>query len=141
MPDRLEVQDVACPAGTTTANPVEVVLSNVVACQVVKVTIRIPPGHAGLTGLALGYGHNAVIPRTANRYISGDDEVIEYDLTHYPPGPQWQAFLINTDTQAHAWEIRFEVDELAPPPAGAPSATVIPVEDLYAGAGQIVGIG
>lgn len=139
MPDRIEVQDVSCNAGIPATNPTEVILANVVACQVVKVTLRIPPGHAGKTGIALGYGHNAVIPRTGGAFISGDDEVIEYDLTNYPPGPQWFAFLMNTDTIPHSWEVRFEVDELRGQAIPTTAGSVIPVEDLYAAAGQLVG--
>src|SRR4051812_24349081 len=110
MPDRVEVQDISCPAGTATSSPLETALTGVVDCQVVKVTIRIPAGHAGLTGIALGYGHNAVLPRTRGRFISGDDEIIEYDMSNYITGPQWAAFTVNADTISHAWEVRFEVD-------------------------------
>lgn len=140
MPDRVEVQDLTCNAGVTTANPTEIALSGVVACQVVRLTIRIPPGHAGLTGIAFGYGHNPVLPRTAGRFISSDDEVIVYDMQNYPPGPQWEAFLVNQDTIAHSWEVRIEVDELR---AFVPASLVQPISstDITAAAGELIGIG
>lgn len=140
MPDRVEVQDIACPAGTTEAAPLETVLDGVVNCQVVRVTIRIPAGHSGLTGIALGYAHNPVLPRTAGRFISGDDEVIEYDLRDYIEGPQWQAFTVNHDTISHAWQIRFEVDELTDPAAGIP-AEPVGASDIEQAAIAQVGIG
>lgn len=140
MPDRLEVQDITCPAGVPVGAPVEVEVVNVFACQVVRLTIRIPPGHAGRTGIALGYGHQAVFPRTRGAFISGDDEVIVYDLSNYPPGPQWQAFVCNTDTQPHTWEVRFEVDELLVgqlPELSGP----LPPAAIELAAGPLVGIG
>lgn len=137
MPDRVEVQDVTAPASQATA--LEVALTNVVACQPVRVEIRIPPGHAFKTGIALGYGHNAILPRAGAAYISGDDEQLFYDLTNYVPGPQWQAFLVNADTQSHTWEIRFEVDEILPNLSLAPSQPV-QVPDIYEAAGQLVGV-
>ena len=137
MPDRVEVQDITCPAGTPASSPQITDLDGVVACQVVRVTIRIPAGPAGLTGIALGYAENAVLPRTGGRFISGDDEVIIYDLSDYIAGPQWQAFTVNLDTIDHAWEVRFEVDELTDLAAGVQPAPIPPADLLAAGSAQI----
>lgn len=140
MPDRVEVQNVTCPASTAPGSPLETAIAHVVACIVVRVTIRIPTGHAGLTGIALGYGHNAVLPRGAGAYISGDDEVIVYDLTNYDPGPQWQAFTINTDTQSHSWQLRFEVDEIQT--GQRTFATPLPLDaaDINAAGTALIGV-
>jgi hypothetical protein len=140
MPDRVEVQDLTCPAGTTSAAPVEVAITGVVACSVERLTILIPPGHALLTGIAFGYGHQPVLPRTAGRFISGDDEVIVYDMTNYPDGPQWQAFLINADTNPHGWEVRFEVDEL-PATAASPVSAPLALPEIYAVGSALIGAG
>lgn len=138
MPDRVEVQDISCPASTTAANPLIVTLTNVVACDVQRLTIRIPPGHSGLTGIAFGYGLTAILPRTSGAFISGDDEVIVYDMSNYIDGPQWYAFLCNLDLQSHAWEVRFEVNELTEANANS-AGSVIPVADLYAAGTATVG--
>ena len=74
--------------------------------------IVIPDGHSGLTGIALGYGHRAVIPYTAGAYFSGNDEVFAMDWIDSVPGVAWSAFLCNNDLQSHSWEVRFEYNEI-----------------------------
>lgn len=129
-----------CAPGVSAAAPTEVNLDGVNACSIVRVTLRIPAGHAGKTGIALGYGHQAVLPRTAGRFISGDDEVVVYDMSNYADGPQWQAFLINADTIPHTWEVRVEVDELVSPGA-VPLRVPIDPLDLMAAGSAAVGAG
>jgi hypothetical protein len=109
MPDRKEIFDISCPA--LQSAPLEIALPFKPG-KPVSVTIIIPDGHAGLTGIALGFGHTAVIPNTRGGYISGNDERIVHDMSTEIPGPQWAAFCVNADRQAHVWEIRFELDEI-----------------------------
>ena len=123
MPDRVEVFDVTCPASTPDTDPVEVVFDAAPGI-LRKATIIIPDGHAGLTGIALGYGHNAVIPRTTGAYISSNDEHIPFDLTNYPAGPVWSAFVCNNDTIDHAWEVIMEFDEI---PTGTNTSNQTPI--------------
>lgn len=123
MPDRVETFDVTCAASISAANAVEVPFVYNPGIPR-KVTIVIPDGHAGLTGIALGYGHQAVIPRTAGRFISSNDEHIPFDLTNYPAGPLWSAFVCNNDLQSHVWEIILELDEIQAP---TPADTTVPL--------------
>jgi hypothetical protein len=78
----------------------------------VRIKFVIPDGHAGLTGIAFGYGGNPVIPLNATGYFSGNDEVETLDLTGFPQGVPWSAYLCNLDTIAHAWEVRLFYDYL-----------------------------
>ena len=130
MPDRVETFDVTCPASITAAQAVEVPFVYDPG-NPRRVTIIIPDGHAGLTGIALGYGHQPVLPRTPGRFISSNDEFLTFDLTNYPAGPAWSAFVCNNDTQSHAWEVILELDEIG---ETAPALTVEPLSlsSIYA---------
>lgn len=128
MPDRVEVFDVTCPASTPETEPIEVAFDYPPGIPR-KVTIIIPDGHAGLTGIALGYGHNAVIPRTTGKFISSNDEFITFDLSNYPAGPIWSAFVCNNDLLPHAWEVILELDEIAAT-TNAPAQAALPVADI-----------
>jgi hypothetical protein len=123
VPDRVETFDVTCAASVAAADAVEVPFVYDPGIPR-RVTIIIPDGHAGLTGIALGYGHQAIIPRTVGRFISSNDEHVAFDLTNYPGGPIWSAFVCNNDTQAHVWEIILELDEI---PESTPADIVAPL--------------
>lgn len=131
MPDRVEVHDVTCPASTPSSAPLEVAFNDVPA-NLMAVTIVIPDGHAGLTGIALAYGHQPVLPRTPGAFISGNDEVVRFDMSNYPTGPPWSAFVCNNDLTSHAWEVRLEYDEITAPAVTSPPSAIAPA--LIAGA-------
>lgn len=130
MPDRVETFDVTCAASVPPANAVEVPFAYAPGIPR-RVTIVIPDGHAGLTGIALGYGHQPVLPRTSGRFISSNDEHISFDLTNYPGGPLWSAFVCNNDTQSHVWEVILELDEI-PEPTPADITAPLPVSSILA---------
>lgn len=125
MAARLETQNVTCAASITAANPTEIALTWPPGI-VRRITIVIPDGHSGLTGIALGYGHEAIMPNSVGAFISGNDETLHYDITDQVPGVQWEAFVCNVDLQAHSWQIRFELDELVAE-GPAPSPAILPV--------------
>lgn len=75
-----------------------------------RVTIVIPPGHCGLTGIQLWYGGNAAIPY-ASGWISGDNEVYTVEVSAtYPPGAAWQAAMLNNDVYDHHFQVRWEMN-------------------------------
>ena len=132
MADRQESQVVTCPALTPTTAPVEIQLTwpgGIVR----HVEIVIPDGHAGLTGIALGYGHNFIIPRSNGGLYSGNDDIIRRYYNDRQQGVQWSAFLVNGDTIAHSWEVRFDLDELAQQPTPAAATFIAPSEIVSAG--------
>lgn len=130
MPDLVQVQNVTCPAGTPASAPLETVLVGVVGVKVIRFIVVMPAGHAGTTGIALGYGHNAVLPYSGG-FVSGDGEVLDFELTTaYPDGPQWSAFTCNTDTQAHSWQVRAEVNNLVVTPVAVMPQPLAP-EVIY----------
>ena len=136
MPDRVEFFDITCPANTPPSAAVEVGF-NYYPGVPRKVTIIIPDGHAGLTGIALGYGHQPVIPRTAGAFISSNDEHIPLDLTNYPAGPLWSAFVCNNDTQSHVWGVMLELDEIPAAP-NLDNQTPLPATAIYQTGEQVM---
>lgn len=135
----LQIFDVTCNESVTEANAVEVATVPAGLYAVTKVTIWIPDGHAGLTGIALAYGHNPVVPMNGT-FLSANDEVFSFEMGNdYPPGVAWSVFLCNLDLQPHNWETRWELSSLTPstPTPVAPSLTAA---DILA-AGVAAGVG
>lgn len=139
MPDRVEFFDLTCAASVPANAPTEVVLQCAPGIPR-KFTIIIPDGHAGLTGIALGYGHQPVIPRTAQAYISSNDEYVQLDLHGYPAGPTWSAFLCNNDLQPHVWGLMFELDEIPAAQMASVDTALTPSAITTAGEQMMVGV-
>lgn len=134
MAQRIEIAAVSCPANTPQANAIEVDMSFDPG-NVARVDIVIPDGHAGVTGLALAQAHQVIIPASGSAWIVGNDELIVWPLQGYLNNGSWSAFAYNLDpSNAHAWYLRFLVNEL-----GAPAPTVpapLPVASIMsAGSG------
>jgi hypothetical protein len=96
----------------------------------------IPDGHAGLTGISFGFGHTPVVPVTVGAFVSGNDEVYRMDLTGYIVGPAWSAFVCNLDSIDHAFQVRFELDELRVGQPFAPT-TALTVDQITSAVDQI----
>ena len=133
MADLLYVYDVTCAASIAASAAIEVACVSAGLYSVTKVRIVIPDGHSGLTGIALAFGHNPVIPANQGAFISGNDETYDYELGDYPPGVAWSVFLCNNDTQAHIWETRWECNLLTDTPTALPQTPVTPM-DIYTAA-------
>lgn len=112
MPDNVYAWAPTCPALTPVTAPVEFILSGMDPIVPRKVTITIPAGHSGLTGIGVAFGHNVVIPANTGAFISGDDDLFRFDLSSYPNGVTWSVFMVNLDLQAHVWQVIFEGDNL-----------------------------
>ena len=138
MPDRQEVAQVTCPANTLATAPVEVPLPWIGGI-VRRIEIVIPDGHAGLTGIALGYAHQQTIPRTGNTFYSGNDDRIPMDINDKVPGVAWSAFLCNLDLQAHSWEVRFELDEIVQASTTLAPSFIAPADLLAAAQSAVSG--
>lgn len=139
MADQLFVYDVTCPASTPSTSPLEVAQLSGGLYVVEQVRLVLPAGHAGLTGIALAFGHQAVIPYNAGAYISGDDETFDYQLGDYPNGVPWTVFLVNNDTQSHIWELRWQVNILNQTP-NPTAQTLIDTQDIYSAAPDETGL-
>jgi hypothetical protein len=100
-----------------------------------RVLIHIPPGHAGLTGLALEYSHEHIYPWGAGSWLEGDDQVVVVPLDFATGGSPVVVRTYNTDdTFDHDHLLLFDVlDPVGPLPAPlrplaiAPSDLGIPI--------------
>lgn len=132
---RVEVYDVTCQQSTPVAAPIEVQMFDSGDFDVIGLTLIIPDGHAGTTGIALAIGHSIILPRNPGAFISGNDEQIAFLFKGYPRGAAWTAFVCNTDTIPHTWELRFEFDDggsvVLPSPVMQP---ISPADIVAAGA-------
>lgn len=130
MAARVLVYDVTCPASTPASAPIETQAYSGGNFTVTAVTILIPDGHLGTTGIALGFAHNPVIPENPGAFISGNDEILRYTLSAFPPGAPWSVFTCNTDSIPHSWETRWELDILAATTATGRQLPLSP-SDIY----------
>lgn len=112
MPSVFQTTVVSCSNGVAPTNPTRQAL-NFVGGRVRVIRIVIPAGHAGLTGIALGFGGNAVLPLNSGGYYSGDDRHVEFAYDDNNQGVQWQAFMCNGDGIGHVWEVDFDIDPAA----------------------------
>ena len=66
-----------------------------------RLRLRIPPGHAGLTGLCLFDDSGQIIPKTYPSWFIGDDEIIDYpfdvDIPNWSGSYKLQIKTYNTD--------------------------------------------
>lgn len=99
-----------------------------------KMEVRIPPGHAGLTGIALVDSGSFVIPYDPGNevWIIGDDDLLEYPYEK-ELGSNVQLATFNGGSYNHGWQVRLfytpmsalVTDEEAAISVGGASSTVL----------------
>lgn len=110
MPDLQQTFNYTVPAGTPVTVPSVQGAIPRGPYNLARVTIVIPPGHCGLTGLQLWYGGNAAIPYDSG-WISGDKEIYTMEVSaNYPPGAAWQVAMLNDDVYDHHFQVRWEMN-------------------------------
>jgi hypothetical protein len=109
---RVEVFDVLVPAGTAKAAPLETP-TPFAQGEVVGVTIIIPDGHNGLTGIQLAVAHAQALPYTRGAWIVGNDDEVAFDTVGYPNNGAWSVFAYNVDAFPHTFHVRYEVADFA----------------------------
>jgi len=86
---------VTVPKNTAQATPYTKMLV-LTAGVIRKMIIRIPPGHADLTGLVLKYHETQIYPLNPGEYYHGDDEKIDFE--------EYMPILVNPyELKAEAW--------------------------------------
>lgn len=110
MSDLQQTYTYTVPAGTAETSPD---VQNAIPAgtyRVDRVTIVIPNGHCGLTGIQLWYGGNAMIPYDSG-WISGNNEVYAMSYSEkYPLGAPWQVAMLNNDIWDHHFQVRWEMN-------------------------------
>jgi hypothetical protein len=96
----------SAPAGTGPSAPV-VTAVPVSLAYVHRVEVRIPPGHAGTTGLALVDGAQAIVPfgTAGEAWLVGDDDLLAYPLGR-EVGTSVVLWAYNEGTFVHGWQVR-----------------------------------
>jgi len=117
--------EIATPAGTAIASP-KVTNVTLPPAHIYTVQVRIPPGHAGFTGIAMIVAGAVVIPWTQTLdYIVGNDDDLYFDIGMDTGG----AFVLqtyNTDVLDHTHYVRIAYQPLpvAPQPT---TVAVLPI--------------
>lgn len=134
MADVFQVFNTSVNAGVGVNAPTVQLAVGANLWQVTKVTIVIPAGHAGLTGIQLWYGGGPAIPWDSG-WFSGDDDVIPLEPSGaFPAGVPWSVAMINNDVQTHVFQTRWEMI-YAPNNANRQAVTPMSTSDIYAAAG------
>jgi len=97
------------PANTPRDSPVSVSVS-LEKAVLVRISIRIPPGHEALAGLRIKYGRLQLWPEEPDTWLSGDDEAITWDEYFVLPDDPTRLILEGyneDDTYEHSFLVRF----------------------------------
>lgn len=137
MADAFLVYNVTCPANHPVGNAVTALNVGAGPWRVRKVTLVIPPGHAGLTGIQFWFGGNAAIPYNGG-WFSGDDDKQGFEVGDaFPVGVPWSVAMINADfSNAHSWQTRWEMDYVTPS-VQATDTTSVALSNVYAAGGLL----
>lgn len=95
------------PAGTPATSPT-ITDVGISTAYIWRVEVRIPPGHAGMTGIALVDSGAFLIPfsQGAAAWLVGDDDLLVYPLGK-ETGTNLQLWSYNTSADyAHGWQVR-----------------------------------
>jgi hypothetical protein len=119
--DRLYPINTPTPPGTPIAAPI-VTPFPLEDAQLEKITIIIPDGHSGLTGIRILWSGTQIVPFALNYYLTGNDRVIEVKLNSYITVNALSIETYNLDIFAHTFWIEALVTD--PPVSGQPSQAV-----------------
>lgn len=108
------VTTVTVPANTPPDDPVTTEFE-VEGWAIREVQILVPPGHCGLTGIALFYGIRQIIPRPEGSWLVTDDEIVTWPENRRIPLLK-ATYTIKAynqdDTYEHTFYIRFVVQSV-----------------------------
>src|ERR1700675_3149174 len=81
---------------------------------VTAITVEIPRGHAGKTGMAIFYGNAQLIPFDGTAYIKGNGKTTRYEFDDpHPGGIGWFVEHFNGGKRDHPFRVAYELDEIA----------------------------
>lgn len=112
-----------CPAGTAVASPV-IVDTFFRVGFVQHITLVIPPGHRGLTGLRFTIAGGQTIPGTFGSWFIGNNQTYEMDVVDFPNSGAWECTVYNLDVFDHSWQVTYYVNDDAIYESGTPTVTL-----------------
>lgn len=92
-----------------------------------QITVQIPNGHCGLTGLQIESGGEQLVPLALGTWFVGDNLVEAFPFTDAPNNGNWNLVAYNTDVYPHTFYVRFYVSENTPAPTSSAPAAPLPV--------------
>lgn len=111
MTSRLYTSQLIVPVGTPIAAPFSqpVVLDDI---NLDKVTVIIPDGHAGLTGVAIFWGGVQIVPYTGATWLTGNGEAIDFEYDGQVTAAGLTVAGYNLDVFQHAFLFRWFLSPL-----------------------------
>lgn len=108
--------DLTVPAGTLQAAPVLAVVPFPDG-RIRKVTIVVPPGHAGLTGLQVRLAGTPIVPYGGAPWLVADHYTDSWEVDQDAAAGQLALAGFNTDVYPHTFYTRILWEQPPPPPA------------------------
>jgi len=113
--------DMAVPPGTAKAVPL-LTAWNLGKVVVDQISVRVPPGHSGLTGLAVHYAGVPIVPTDQpGVFFVGDDQEWVWTIGWEISGP-FTLVTYNTDIYTHTFYLAAQVRDISLVVAGATEA-------------------
>jgi hypothetical protein len=117
-------EDVTVPAGTAIATPQTTVV-NLGDIWCYAISVRIPAGHCGFTGLAVIQAGSYLLPFGQTlKYLIGNDDKLDFDIGVEIPG-NFTLQTYNTDVLAHTFYVRIAYQPMVT--VNNPQPVIIPI--------------
>lgn len=114
MSDRIETFQVTVPANTPSPGTTfSIALARV--GKVVGISILVPDGHNGVTGLQLLQANQQIVPFGAGTFLIANDETLDFTINLPLDTQQWSAQAFNTGKYPHSFYIRLSINEITLP--------------------------
>lgn len=118
---------VTCTKGTAQASP-QVNTWNIGNVSLYSLTVRVPNGHVGLTGIVLLYNGIAIFPwGQPPGYLVTNYETVKQDFSREEISSPLTIQTYNTDMFDHSFFIRADIDQELVSTADVGTAPVVPV--------------
>lgn len=132
MPDRIENFHIVSAAGGSPAN-MTLERITVDSGVPVAVTLHVPSGHMGKTGIQIAYNTQQLIPNPPRVYYRGNKRTIRRELSDvYPTGGAFWVQHFNEGRYPHAFDVEIELDAL-----DLTAGVLPPVLLIYGGVGTV----
>lgn len=118
---------VTCTNGTAQATP-QVNTWTLPNCLLGRLSVRVPEGHAGLTGVVVLYNGVALFPfGQPVTYLVTTGETLGQDFSDEEIGAPLTVQTFNTDVFDHSFYLRADIDINIPAPDSSGAVSVVPV--------------
>ena len=130
-PEYVKWVEPSCAPGTA-ATSYTLTAAGISTVLLHRFEVRIPPGHQGMTGIALVDSGSFVVPYDpgGDAWLIGDDDDLSYDYGR-ELGDNVQLATYNTGTFTHAWQVRMVYTPMSVAGLDVPVITIDPAGGIY----------